>query len=135
MADDLKTYFTEYGASAFDAKKTATFYGDFAVTSAPNFIGCLKGKEEINNAFSEIANYQKKTGLISMTPAKVDAQKLDDLHQLAKVSWNAKFEKTGDKVIEFDITYLLRKEKDKPKILLYISHQDEEEMRKELGLT
>lgn len=134
MADNLSEFFHDYGAAAFDAQKVATFYGEFAVASTPAFVGCLKGGKEIREAFENIAGYQKKTGLISMKPAHVDTVELDERHLLSKVTWTALFEKTGDRPINFDVTYLLRKETPRPQILLYIAHQDETKMREELGI-
>lgn len=135
MATDLNQFFTDYGSAAFDAKKVATFYQDFAVASTPSFVGCLKGDKEMMEAFENIAEYQKKTGLISMKPNNIEAQELDALHVLAKVQWRALFDKTGDRPIEFDVTYLLRREKERLRILLYVAHQDEKEMREELGIS
>src|SRR5688572_12294472 len=77
MALELNEYFTDYGDAAFDAQRLATFYGEFAVASAPNFVGCLKGGKEIRESFQNIAENQKRTGLISMKPAHVDAVELD----------------------------------------------------------
>ena len=134
MPADLNSYFEAYGAAVFDAEKVEGFYDDFAVTSGPTFVGCLKGHDEIRKAFSQIAGYQRQTGLKWMRPADVQEIEIDDLHLLAKVQWNAAFEKTGDKPVSFDVSYLLRKEGESWKILLYISHQDEMKMRQELGI-
>jgi hypothetical protein len=37
---------------------------------------------------------------------------LSPLHALAIVRWGARFEKTGDRVIEFEISYLVEKARD-----------------------
>jgi ketosteroid isomerase-like protein len=134
MGDHLNKFFTDYGNAAFEPDKIAEFYGDFAVASTPSFVGCLKGEKEIMDAFENIAEYQKKTGLISMKPDHIEAVELDVLHVLAKVRWTALFDKTRDQPVNFDVTYLLRREKDRPRILLYIAHQDEAKMREELGI-
>jgi hypothetical protein len=44
------------------------------------------------------------------------------------------FQKTGDKLIEFDVSYLVQKTVPEPKIILFIAHQDEEQAMKDLGL-
>lgn len=46
-------------------------------------------------------------------------------------SW---FEKTGNKLIEFDVTYFIQRIGPGPKIIMFIAHQDEERAMKELGL-
>jgi hypothetical protein len=134
MADHLNKFFAEYGNAALDADKLAEFYGDFAVASTPGFVGCLKGDKEIKDAFENIAQYQKKTGLISMKPEHIEAQELDDSHLLVKVQWTAIFDKTGDRPVNFDVTYILRRELERLHILLYVAHQDETKMRAELGI-
>jgi hypothetical protein len=51
---------------------------------------------------------------------------------LATVTWGARFEKTGERIIEFEISYLLEKAEDDWRILSYISRSDQTaEMEKE----
>ena len=60
---------------------------------------------------------------------------ISDAYSFVTVHWGATFKKTGDKPIEFDVTYVLQKtDPQKPKIIMFITHQDEEEAMKELGL-
>lgn len=49
------------------------------------------------------------------------------------IRWAAKF-KSLDKLVEFDVWYLVRRTGDEPRIILFISRQDEEKAMKELGL-
>lgn len=53
---------------------------------------------------------------------------------MVKVHWGATFEKTGNKLVEFDVTYFIQKTGTEPKIIMFIVHQDEERAMKELGL-
>jgi hypothetical protein len=131
----LMDFFRSYGEVFNNGTKLSEFYGECAVASAPNFVGCLKGREEVHTALVEVAEYQVKTGMTSLTPLNIDTTDIDPLHCWAKVQWGARFKKTGDKQIEFAISYLLRRNKEKISILLYISHQDELQIRHELGLT
>ena len=62
----------------------------------------------------------------SMTFAN-DARFLD---WLAQVRWSARFEKTGDRAIEFEIAYLIELAEESWRVLGYVSARDqEEEMR------
>jgi hypothetical protein len=55
---------------------------------------------------------------------------------LATVTWGAQFEKTGDRILEFEISYLLEKSGEEWRILAYISRSDQAaEMAKERLLT
>jgi len=53
---------------------------------------------------------------------------------MVKVHWGVTFQKTGDKLIEFDVSYLVQKTGKEPKIILFIAHQDEQKAMQELGL-
>jgi hypothetical protein len=130
---DYQKYFRDYGAAFSQPELLASFYGDCALASAPSFVGCLKGKTEILKAMKASAAYQEKTGLLSMEPTRVETKALDPFHRLAKVQWKMKFLGAGE--ISFAASYLLREEPHKVVILLYLAHEDEEKMRKDLGLT
>lgn len=137
MADvsDLTTFFEAYGRAYDDGAKLAAFYGDCALGSTPTFTGCLKGEDEVRAALAGVAEYQVKTGMTSVTPLQVAATELDALHTWAKVRWAATFEKTGERQIEFDVSYLLRRSERGLIIIASVSHQDEQQLRAELGLT
>jgi hypothetical protein len=53
---------------------------------------------------------------------------------MVKVHWGVTFLKTGDRMIEFDVSYLVQKTGPEPEILLFIAHQDEEEAMRKLGI-
>jgi len=53
---------------------------------------------------------------------------------MVKIHWGVTFKKTGDKPIEFDISYIVHKAPNAPEIILAISHEDEEKAMKDLGL-
>jgi hypothetical protein len=50
------------------------------------------------------------------------------------VRWGITFDKTGNKLIEFDTSYIIQETGSEPKIILLISHEDEEEAMKKLTL-
>jgi len=50
------------------------------------------------------------------------------------VRWGITFDKTGNKLIEFDRSYIIEETGSEPKIILLISHVDEEAAMKKLGL-
>ncbi len=59
---------------------------------------------------------------------------LSPLHILAQVRWSARFEKTGDRAIEFEIAYLIERAGESWRVLGYISARDQEEEMRMLGL-
>jgi hypothetical protein len=56
-----------------------------------------------------------------------------DNYVMVTIHWAAHF-KSLDKPVEFDVSYLVQLTDETPKIILFISHEDEEETMKELGL-
>ena len=55
-------------------------------------------------------------------------------YSMVPVHWGVKFKKTGDKWVEFDITYIVHNPAEKPEIIMFITHEDEQKAMKELGL-
>lgn len=135
IQQEMQEFFRAYGESFKDGIKLSEFYGDCAMASTPSFVGCLKGSGEVRAALENVAKGQVRTGMRSLAPLKVEVTNIDPMHWWARVYWGAKFEKTGDQAIEFDISYLVRKNSDRFVILLYVAHQDEQVMRQKFGLT
>jgi hypothetical protein len=80
----------------------------------------------------QVAAYNQEHGMRALTVVSVDETDLSPLHTLATVNWGARFEKTGDRLIEFDISYLLEESAGDWRILSYISRADQSaEMAKE----
>jgi hypothetical protein len=80
----------------------------------------------------QIPAVNRERGMRALTAVSIQAIDLSPLHTLATVTWGARFEKTGDRTIEFAISYLLEKSGDDWRILSYITRSDEnEELAKE----
>lgn len=130
----VRLFFDEYGASFKDPEKIASAYGEFTLAVDPNFVGGLKGEREIQKTMNEIAKYQIKTGMRSMSVTALEIGEVAAPHYIAKVTWGAMFEKTGNRLITFDVTYILREQEEKFQILTSISHQEEQKVRQSLGI-
>ena len=52
---------------------------------------------------------------------------------MVTVHWGVTFGKTGDEMTEFDVTYIIQETGAEPKIIMFITHQDEQEAIKKLG--
>ena len=59
---------------------------------------------------------------------------LGPVHVLATVTWGARFEKTGDRTIDFEISYLLEEAGGEWRILSYISREDQDAAMAKAGL-
>ena len=55
-------------------------------------------------------------------------------YSMVVIRWGIGFEKAGGRLLEFDISYIVRETDDDPKIILLIAHEDEEAVIKKMGL-
>jgi hypothetical protein len=89
--------------------------GSRAFTNDAGFIDWLR----------QVAQFNRRHGMNTLTALSIRDLVLSPLHTLATVKWGARFEKTGDRVIEFEISYLLEQAGDEWRILSYVSRSDQ----------
>lgn len=129
---DFKKFFEDYiqWGEEHDAKKVAGAYADNFIFADPNGIMPMENNAELVKKYGDIEKHYKKVGRTSTHLVDIDTTELDDLHYLVKVKFGMTFKKTGDEMITFDISYIIRVVEGEPKIMLYISHEDEMEVLK-----
>jgi hypothetical protein len=137
MIKDLsvKRLFTEYekAFSVLDIEKNAAFFADTFISAGPR--GAIaQSKVEFLKLAKQAADFYRKVGQKSAKIVSADEMPVSDHYSLVKVHWGVKLLKTGDKLIEFDVSYLVQKTRPEPKIILFIAHQDEQQAMQELGL-
>jgi hypothetical protein len=106
---------------------------------APTFIvGGPEGSQAFANDsrflqwLRQVAGFNHEHGMRTLTVVSIRDLDLSPLHALATVTWGARFEKTGDRIIEFGISYLLERAGEGWRVLSYISRTDQNaEMAKE----
>ena len=120
MGDDHRALAAMYAPSFFVAgpKGSATFAND------AKFLEWL----------AQVREFNRQHGMKAMAPVAVRETPLSPLHTLAQVRWSARFEKTGDRAVEFDIAYLLERADESWRVMGYISERDQEEEMQALGL-
>src|SRR5262245_21604590 len=108
---------------------------------APSFfVGGPKGSMTFANDLkfvdwlAEVRAFNRQHGMRAVAPAAVRETVLSPLHVLAQVRWSARFEKTGDRAVEFEISYLMELAGESWRVLAYISARDQEEALQALGL-
>jgi hypothetical protein len=82
----------------------------------------------------EVHDFNEAHGMRSLRLVAVQELLLSPIHTLATVRWGAQFEKTGDRLIEFEISYFLEGTSLDYRILAYVSQRDQSEEMKRLGL-
>lgn len=83
---------------------------------------------------SKAAEFYRSVGQTSAKILSMDETEISREYSMVKVHWGVTFEKTGNKLIEFDVTYFIQNIGPESKIIMFIAHQDEERAMKELGL-
>jgi hypothetical protein len=83
---------------------------------------------------SKAAEFYSSVGQTSSRILSMEETAIISEYSMVKVHWGVTFKKTGNKLIEFDVTYFIQKTDPEPKIIMFIAHQDEESAMKGLGL-
>jgi hypothetical protein len=112
---------------------------DLARLYAPTFIvGGPQGSQAFTNDsrfldwLRQLGEFNRQHGMRSLAVVTIRDVTLSPVHMLATVTWGARFEKTGDRLITFEISYLLEQAAESWKVLSYVSRSDQmEEMKKE----
>jgi hypothetical protein len=132
----LRTFFTRYAILAREsaAEGLAAMYAPTFIIAGPRGSQAFANDSRFRQWIQQVGDFNHQHGMRTLTVRKIDELSLSPRHVLATVRWGSQFDKLGDRVIEFDIAYLLEGTGDEWKILSYVSQQDQEEQMKQLGL-
>jgi hypothetical protein len=133
MDKRIEKLFAEYGMafSALDLQNTAKLYADNFIAAGPKGVISQSRKEFDANA-EKAAEYYRKVGQKSAEALSMTETWFGDKYVMVTIHWGAHFEKL-DKPYEFDVSYLVQLTDNTPKIILFISHDDEDEAMKEVA--
>jgi hypothetical protein len=135
MQTRIQQLFEEYekAFAALDTKKNASFLADTFISAGPQ--GAIaQNKEEFMKMADQASEFYKS---IRQSYAKIlhlEETPISTEYSMVKTHWGVKFKKTGDRLIEFDVTYFVQLNLPEPRIIMFIAHQDEQQAMKELGL-
>src|SRR6188474_2856759 len=133
--DQLDNLFKEY-ENAFDKldlKKISGYCADSFISAGPRGSIAQKRKEFEKKAEQAIKFYNS----VGRNSARIISKRVMPIcneYTMVVVRWGVTFEKTGSKQIEFDVSYIIQETEIDPKIILLISHEDEEAAMKKIGL-
>ena len=123
----------EHAFDKLDIAAIAEHYADTFISAGPK--GTIaRDKKDFLSWAKQASDLYKSIGQKS---AKILSKKIIPIsneYAMATVHWGVTFEKTGDEVIEFDVSYIVQQIGNDLNIILFITHQDEEEAMKKLGL-
>ena len=132
----LRSFFDQY-AQATNKMKPSTvagFYADNFIVAGPKGNMAYRNDEKFLQWLEELKDFNQKTGMGSMRIVNYGESAVSPHYLMATVEWGVTFEKTGDELITFDITYFVDVTGKMPRIIMYISHEDQEDAMKERGL-
>lgn len=121
----------EEALNALDADKQAALFTENFVSAGPQGSIAL-GKNQFLEMAKQAAGFYKNAGHISTRILSIDEAPISDKYSLVNVHWASTF--TANRQVEFDVTYIVQNLQDDSKIIMFITHQDEQQAMKELGL-
>ena len=133
--DQLDTLFKEY-ETAFDKLDVKTISGycaDSFISAGPKG-SITQSRKDYEKKAEQATKFYKSIGRNSAKIISKRVMPICNDYSMVVVRWGITFDRTGNKVIEFDTSYIIQEIGDEPKIILLISHEDEEEAMKKLGL-
>jgi hypothetical protein len=132
----LRVFFERYAEASQNQRPEAlaAMYAETFIVGGPQGSMSFANDSRFLTWLKQVYDFNQKHGMRSLEVVLVDGIVLSPLHTLATVKWGARFERTGDRRTDFQISYLLEKAADSWKILSYISQADQEEEMKRLGL-
>ncbi|MGZ4944540.1 MAG: DUF4440 domain-containing protein [Halobacteriota archaeon] len=131
----LKGLFTKYqkAFSALDFEKIAKLYSESFMSFGPTGI-IARSKAEFLQEACEASEFYRSIGQTSARSISMNESPISEQYSLVNVHWGVTFHKTGDTRVTFDISYVVYKASAEPRIILFITHQDEQKAMEELGL-
>jgi hypothetical protein len=134
MDKRIQKLFADYGKSfsALALQDTAKLYADDFIAAGPKGIISQTRAEFMKNA-KTAAEFYRSVGQERAEAKSMKETWFSDNYVMVTIHWAVTF-KTLDRPAEFDVSYLVQLTGDEPKIILFISHEDEQEMMKSLGV-
>lgn len=135
MNSDIQELFAtyEHAFSALDVARQADLFADSFLSAGPR--GVIAGsKPQFMQMAEHAAAFYKSLGLSSAKILSMEETPISNEYSFVRVHWAVTFQKTGMKTVEFDVTYVVQLMDEEPKIILFITHQDEQQAMQELGV-
>jgi hypothetical protein len=134
--DQFNDYFQRYAAASTGTQPEAVaeFYDHSFVAAGPKGAAAFQNDGAFLDWLRQVHDFNVRTGLASMAAEAVEHVPVGPGYWLVTVRWAATFRKIGDRSIRFWISYLLRNTQAGPKIVAYVSHEDQEDAMRAHGL-
>lgn len=135
MDTTIRDFFRKYERhfNDLDFKSESALFADTFISAGPRGV-IAQNKAQFVEMGQKAADFYRSVGQKEVKLMAIEETPITAEYTMAKTHWGAWFEKAGDEAVEFDVTYILQRTGGEPKILMFITHQDEEKAMQELGL-
>ena len=134
----IEQFFARYeeGANSFDPDLVCSQYTTEFMAGGPGGVACGRNDQSLRQAFIQRKAFLEEIGFKRARVLHVEETPLDDRYTMAKVHWHMTFEKQPGHPLDFKffITYFLFDSGSGPKVVFWISHDDEQKVMQEAGL-
>lgn len=129
-------FFTAYARASLDnnAGAISKCYAENFIAAGPAGSMCYKNDEKFLAWLENMFQVNRKIGMQDMQLINVTTSPIGEYYTSALVRWGATYLKDLNNLIEFEITYILQHLNNNYKIIMYITHENEEEVLKEKGI-
>jgi hypothetical protein len=134
----IQTFFDAYATSSLagDADDVGKAYFSTYIEAAPSTVEVFNVDDEYKCAVKTKAGAMKKLGLVASEIDIIGTRLLAPNHHLVDAQWRLRFVREGKDAAQatFRISYVVRLHDEDLKILLALSHEDEEQALQKLDL-
>jgi hypothetical protein len=134
MDPRIAKLFADYGKSfdALEMRRVAGLYAEDFIAAGPGGVISQSRDAFLENA-DKAAEFYRSVGQQSAEMLSARETWFGDKYVMVTVHWGVRFASLPD-LVEFDVSYLVQLTDAEPKIILFISHEDEQETMERLGL-
>lgn len=112
----------------------AAFYADSFIAAGPKGSMAFRNDEQFIQWLQQMQSFNRSHGMERMQVMEMAETPISNEYRMATVTWGAVFSKTGSTPVSFRISYFVATAAETPRIIMYISHEDQEEVMKAKGL-
>lgn len=132
----IEQFFSRYAALSMgdDGRALAAMYAPSFFVAGPTGSMTFANDARFLDWLAQVRAFNRQHGMRALSPKAVRETVLSPLHVLAQVRWSLRFEKTGDRAVEFEIAYLMERAAESWRVLGYVSERDQEQEMRAHGL-
>jgi hypothetical protein len=134
---EIREFFARYANASLngDAATIAALYGENFIMIGPNGSQAFANDQKFLDWLGGVQDFNKQSGMEKIWVRNIDSRGIGNHITQASVTWGSQFASTGNRIIEFDLHYLLEKFEAGLKIIMYISDEDQQQLMKDNGIT